>query len=308
MISVIIPLYNKEISISATIKSVLSQTFQNFEIIVVNDGSSDKSLESVSSIIDSRITIINQENKGVSTARNIGIRQSKYFYIALLDADDIWDPDFLKEMQYFIRSYPEASLYGCGYSFQNLNSEIFTPNLGLSKEYKGYLDYFDHAKYNTLFTSSSVVFRKADFIEIGEYDSHLIRGEDIDLWIRFALFKKVAFYNKPLAIYKLHAENRALNRPVSKEKCLVGNLTRYNQYELTNPIFKEFLDDWRLAHVHNFLTGKSTEVTEIKSLLYDIDLKNRSILWYILKFSPKGIQAFIYRSWIAIKSKMIKKR
>jgi glycosyltransferase involved in cell wall biosynthesis len=301
MISVIIPLYNKCNSISSTISSVLSQTFQNFEIIVVNDGSTDNGASIVSGIEDNRITIINQENNGVSSARNNGITKANSAFIALLDADDLWCPSFLDDMSKFILEYPNASLYGCGYSFQNAGSNIISTDLGLPVNFKGVIDYFENAKSNTLFTSSSVVFKKQDFIEIGGFDARLSRGEDIDLWIKFALYKQVAFYNKSLVIYKLDTENRAFNTITSKEKCLIWNLDRYKQFELSNSAFKEFLDNWRLAHVHNYLIGASTEVSEIYSILKDIDLKHRSVLWTILRYTPKMFQRSFYRIWLLIK-------
>ena len=302
MLSVVIPLYNKEKNLCGTIESVLAQTYKDFELIIVNDGSSDNSRSIVNDFKDSRILLIDQENKGVSSARNNGIKQATSVYIALIDADDVWDPNYLSEMLIFIQTYPEASLYGCRYSFQNYNSKIINTDLGLSENYKGYIDYFDYAKYNTLFTSSSVIFRKDTFLKIGKFDETLTRGEDIDLWIRFALTAKVAFYNKPLVIYKLDAENRAFNKSASKEKCLIWNLDRYKQIERSNPVFKEFLDNWRLAHVHNYLVGRSTEVTEIHSLLKNINLKNRSLIWILLKNSPKVFQPFIYRWWIKVKN------
>ena len=304
MITVVIPLYNKEVSILNTINSVLNQSFSDFELIVVDDGSVDNSLLNIKSINDQRLKVISQQNSGVSVARNNGIGQAKCNYIALLDADDLWSVSFLEEMSSLIRDFPDASLYGCGYSFQNIDLTLSTPDLGLKSNFRGYLDYFVNAKNNTLFTSSSVVVRKDDFLEIGEFDTRLSRGEDIDMWIRFALNKKTAFYNKPLAVYKLDGENRALKIPVPNDKSLLWNLDRYKQYENTNPVFKEFLDNWRLAHVHNYLTGASTEVTEIKPLLRAVDLKSYSKLWTILSLTPKPFQSVIYRIWISLRSKL----
>src|SRR5690554_7052561 len=96
MFSVVIPLYNKELSINNTIQSVLNQTFQDYEIVVVNDGSTDKSLEVVKQINDFRIRIINKLNGGVSSARNRGIEESKFDWIAFLDGDDLWMENHLE--------------------------------------------------------------------------------------------------------------------------------------------------------------------------------------------------------------------
>ena len=304
MISVVIPLYNKEVSILNTINSVLNQSFRDFELIVVNDGSVDNSLVTISSITDSRLKIISQKNSGVSVARNNGIGLAKYNYIALLDGDDLWEVSFLEDMKSFIDDFPEAALYGCGYYFQNDGSSMTTPDLGINKSYRGYVDYFYYAKNNTLFTSSSVVFRKESFLEIGGFDTNLTKGEDIDLWIRFALNHKVAFFNKPLAVYRLDGENRALNRPFIKSESLIWNLDRFKAHETTNPVFKEFLDNWRLANISNFLAGNRTDIDEIKELLSAIDLKKYSKIWTILRIMPLFAQPAVYKFWIYLKNKL----
>lgn len=97
MFSVIIPLYNKESQIKKTLESVLNQTFKDFEIVIVNDGSIDKSIEVVESFDDNRIRIINQNNSGVSQARNRGIIEANRKWIAFLDADDLWKPNKLEK-------------------------------------------------------------------------------------------------------------------------------------------------------------------------------------------------------------------
>lgn len=301
MISVIIPLYNKEKHIKDTINSVLVQTYKNFELIIVNDGSTDGSGKIVNEYNDSRIRIIDKVNEGVSAARNAGIENSIYSFISLIDADDLWKATFLEEMVSFISEFPDASLYGSGYELQYQPSLTIPANLGIPNDFKGYLDYFNKAKDNTLYTSSSVVFRKEDFHSIGGFDNTLKRGEDIDLWIKFALQKKLAFFNKPLVIYKLNSSNRASDKLTPKEYCLIWNLNRFKKYELHNQVFKSFLDNWRLAHISNYLNCTSTEVDDICPLLQDMDLKNRSIIWFILKYTPKLFQRIVYKSWIIFK-------
>ena len=114
-ISIVIPLYNKEKFIARTLESVLAQTFKNFEVLIVNDGSTDSSVEVAKKYIDDRFRIINQKNSGVSAARNKGIKLARAKYIAFLDADDTWEPNFLSEIQRLIKKYPQAGLYGTGY-------------------------------------------------------------------------------------------------------------------------------------------------------------------------------------------------
>uniref|UniRef100_A0A4W5LYG6 Glycosyltransferase 2-like domain-containing protein n=1 Tax=Hucho hucho TaxID=62062 RepID=A0A4W5LYG6_9TELE len=100
--SVIIPLYNKECFIENTLKSVLSQTFTAFEVIIINDGSTDKSEEKALQFKDSRIRYYSKENGGVSTARNFGIDKAKSVYITFIDADDYWYPTFLESIPFFL--------------------------------------------------------------------------------------------------------------------------------------------------------------------------------------------------------------
>ena len=143
MFSIVIPLYNKENSIQSTLKSILSQTYQKFEIVVVDDGSTDSSAEKVLEIFDERIRLIRKENGGVCSARNRGIKEAKYDYIALLDADDTWDENYLNEQVKMINDYPNAKMWGINYAEMS-NGELarYLPT-GLSENFRGYVeDYF----------------------------------------------------------------------------------------------------------------------------------------------------------------------
>lgn len=297
LVSVVVPLYNKEHSIALTIESILNQTYENFEVILIDDGSTDNSADVVKQYNDKRIKYYYKCNEGVSVARNYGIAIAASEYIALLDGDDIWRPAFLQEMLEFIGDTPNASLWGCGYEIQDENCDLKNwPIITMKEGYRDYVDnYFKVACKNTLFTSSSVIFRKSIFNKIGRYDENLIKGEDMDLWFRFALNGRVAYYNKPLAIYRWQAENRVMQRIVDKNKCLIWTLEKYKKYEETNYDFKYMLDNWRLAHIVNYLLNRSTEVFEITPLLKQMDLKNFGKRWTIIRYTPHFLQRFVYR-------------
>src|SRR5690606_32693386 len=115
--SVVIPLYNKETTILETLSSVLNQSFREFEVIIVNDGSTDYSLSIVQRIEDPRIRIINKKNGGVSSARNTGILESRYEYVAFIDADDLWFEHHLKTLVHLIHKYPSPDVGGYGTRF-----------------------------------------------------------------------------------------------------------------------------------------------------------------------------------------------
>lgn len=128
MISVVIPLYNKEKSIASTLQTVLNQTFTDYEIVIVNDGSTDNSVIEVEKVQDDRIRLIHQQNAGVSAARNRGIEEAKGELIAFLDADDEWKPEYLVTQYQLSLKYPECSVFACNYEFRDVEGKV-TPTI-----------------------------------------------------------------------------------------------------------------------------------------------------------------------------------
>ena len=130
--SIIIPLYNKAPYIEKALSSIVSQTFQDYELIVIDDGSKDDSASIAEKLIHnqwgdgSKAKLIRQSNSGVSTARNNGVAASHGDYICFLDADDWWEPTFLEEMAKLIQDYPDAGIYGTGYTIINERNLIRT--------------------------------------------------------------------------------------------------------------------------------------------------------------------------------------
>src|SRR5690554_3277529 len=125
MFSVVIPLYNKELSISNTIQSVLDQTFQDFEIVIINDGSTDNSVKEVEKFDDKRIRLIHQDNQGVSAARNRGIEEARNEWIAFLDADDLWMISKLHKVQNIIKDNSNVEWIIHGYNVIRGNKKSF---------------------------------------------------------------------------------------------------------------------------------------------------------------------------------------
>ncbi len=221
MFSVIIPLYNKEGSIRATLQSVRAQTFTDFELIVVDDGSTDDSFAVASKVKDERIRLIHKENGGVSSARNVGIKASQYPYVALLDGDDYWAPTFLEEQLALIEEFPEASLWGVNYAF--VKGDKCEPcRQGMGDGFRGYVKGYFSSSHNDLFCSSSVVARKDVFEKVGFFDERIASSEDLDMWYRIILHYPVVYYDKVLAYYNQNAENRVaydtdVRFPLSKD-------------------------------------------------------------------------------------------
>lgn len=204
MISIVIPLYNKENYILETVQSVLNQTYINFELLIVNDGSTDDSLSIVQSIQDNRIKIINLPNGGVCKARNTGISQAKSEWIAFLDADDWWDKNFLAEMVQTIKEYPSEKVFATG------RSRIFKQNV---KRYNNpYLPKFETtktidyikviSKYLPPINSSNSIINKNVLQKAGLFNIEQKLHEDHDLWLRICCTNQVVFINKNLSFYR----------------------------------------------------------------------------------------------------------
>ena len=213
--SVVIPLYNKGRHVTRAIKSVLNQSYEKFEIIIVDDGSTDFGVNEVKRINDSRIRLVQQSNLGVSSARNKGICAAKYEFIGFLDADDAWKPDFLETMCLLIKKYPEAGAYATAYEIINMKSERVLPRsiLDMPQDWEGIVDdYFRFALKSPLISASSVVIPRKIFDKVGLFREELKRGEDLDMWCRIALNYNIAFSNKICATYFHNADNRACNR------------------------------------------------------------------------------------------------
>lgn len=221
MISIVIPLYNKEKLIGKTIHSILNQTYQEYEIVIVNDGSTDNSFAEVEKINDSRIRIINQANAGVSAARNQGITESKGDLIALMDADDLWKPDYLETQINLFKKYPQCDVFAVNYEFQDSHNTS-TPSLIKRlpfNEMDGVLsNYFEVATYShPPITSISVMARKGVFESVGGFPLNIKSGEDLLTWARLACRYKMAFSQKVCAVYNLGEGYDFANKPPRRQ-------------------------------------------------------------------------------------------
>lgn len=191
--------------------SVFAQTFTDFEVIVVNDGSTDNGPEIVRQIQDPRIHIIDQPNAGVSVARNKGIQESRGDFIAFLDADDEWKPAFLENIESLIRDYPSAGLYTTGYKYVTQNSHEMNARFGSIKPgYVGVVaNYFASAYSDSIVTSNTAVIPRRVFDTVGFFDEGIKFGEDLLMWYKVALNYDVVIHNLVNAVYFQNAAGRS---------------------------------------------------------------------------------------------------
>lgn len=251
MISVVIPLYNKEKQIAYTLQSVFEQTFQDFEIVVVDDGSTDNSVEEVEKFDDSRIRLIHQTNAGVSAARNRGIEETRGELIAFLDADDEWMPEYLATQYGLYQKYPECSVYACNYEFRDSEGKV-TPTIIRKLPFEGedgiLSNYFEVAScsHPPLWTSAVVV-KKSAIQAIGGFPIGIKSGEDLLTWARLAVSGAIAYSKTVQAIYNLGEGYVLTNLPPRRQdkgdpvgKELVTLLDRYPDKR----VLKQYISHW----------------------------------------------------------------
>lgn len=207
MISIVIPLYNKENTIERTVKSVLAQTASDFELIVVDDGSSDRGQALVKRFEDPRIRLVTQANAGVSAARNCGVAQASSDIVAFVDADDYWDPAHLANLDGLVKRFPDASIFAAAYFVVGEDGQIRKIRLGdqnaESSEMRESNYFRDATQGDPPLCSSSVAVSKRALSQIGGFPLGIEAGEDILTWARLACTGKVVYSNNATAYYVL---------------------------------------------------------------------------------------------------------
>lgn len=297
-VSVVIPLYNKELHIKRTINSVLAQKIQDFEIIVIDDGSTDKSSQVVRDFTDPRIRLIQQENAGVSAARNKGIEEAKADLIAFLDADDEWYPSFLETVFRLREKYPEAGVYATAYLFCNSRGERKvamykkiepSPWEGLVKSYFSSVAEGEH-----LVCSSAVCIPKNILIMENGFKVGISWGEDDDMWGRIALKYPVAFSWQTGAIYHKEATNRLCNLKEMREHPFIKTAEKAVisgdvKSEIKEDL-KECVARYKIISAVNNLFGGYPTVS--KGILKSCDTKKmykQKIFWYFWSTVPYNL-------------------
>ena len=312
MFSVIIPLYNKAPYVAKAIESVLGQTYRDFEVIVIDDGSTDQSLEVAKTFENKSITIISQPNSGVSTARNNGVKIAKYPYICFLDADDWWHPTFLEEMKRLITDFPDAGIYGSGYYIVKHGQERIAP-IGVPQGFeRGIIDYCEvYAKTLCMpLTSISVVIPKHIFDEEKGFKSQLKFGEDFDLWIRIALKHKVILVNKPLAYYNqdVDVNNRgvAVHKTYSPVNHFIFNLDYLYDNEKNNHRLKILLDKLRVYILLKYRMQRAFPKeynAEIKKVDFSVQPLGVRLQYYLPVWFLKQYYGLKFLVWNIVKGK-----
>lgn len=255
LISVIIPAYNAEKTIRETIKSVIGQTFVDWELIVVNDGSQDRTLEVASQINDSRIKVFSYSNAGASASRNRGFEKSAGEYIAFLDADDLWTPDKLESQLNALQSHPEA---GVAYSWTDYIDEFGRfLNSGWHLSYSGDV-YSKLLVRNFLESGSNMLIKRGALNEAGGFDESLMGAEERDLSFRLAVKCDFISVKKIQVLYRQHINSKSIssNTIVQEHESLRIIARGFNNA----PASLQHLKKYALADMYQYLIWKTIKL------------------------------------------------
>lgn len=288
--SIIIPLYNKENFIENTLKSVLNQSFTDFEVIIVNDGSTDCSEKKVLQFKDARIHYYCKKNGGVSTARNYGIEKAKSDYITFIDADDYWYPIFLEEMFKSINRYPELKIFSAAIEVETSKKVVRSSYSIVKTGDCETVNYFSASLKQTAICTSCAVFNKNIFKKVGNFDIKIKSGQDTDMWIRIGLIYPVLFSWKILARYVYDDKSLSKNAEFNTDKII---FSKFSEQEKRNPDLKKFLDLNRFSLAIKCKISNNNKLFE--SYYKSIDLKKLGYKKRILLLFPSSILKLLIR-------------
>ncbi len=301
--SVVIPLYNKENYVLDTLQSVLNQTFQDYEVIVVNDYSTDTSWKRAKTVRDSQVRFLEHDkNKGLSASRNTGIKAAKADYVAFLDADDTWKPTFLETIDQLITSYPEASLFASKYEVVLSNGKVIVHDFPLGIKDHGLVNNFFASNLNqNFYYPSCLCVDKKVFEDVGYYNEAIRFSEDVDFNIRAHAVYRMAYSNQPLVRYTFDSENQITQKGLGDK--VIPDYDHYEKQFKGREDIKKYLDFQRYVKAKMYKLGGDT--ANYRKLAKGINLQNlnwkqrwllkspyflmRLVTWGKLKLQDLGI-------------------
>jgi glycosyltransferase involved in cell wall biosynthesis len=223
MFSVIIPIYNRFSVLQRAVESVLLQKFQEFEIILVDDGSSEDVNFILEKFIDSRLRIIRSLHMGASVARNVGIANARFEWIAFLDSDDWWVPEKLDRFRSFISQNPAFDFVYSGFSYWDDVKNVATPIIHLpTKDLKHIL-----LVNNIIYGTSIAVVKRSRLQEVNGFDISFPARQDIDLYVRLSRIIEFGFIAESLCFISFKSEKRISSNPVNR---LIGYMMFYRKH------------------------------------------------------------------------------
>ncbi len=298
LVSVVIPLYNKEKYISETIRSVLDQTYDNFQIIIVDDGSTDKSVDEVEKFDDERIRIISQENAGVSAARNRGIKEARSDFIAFLDADDEWLPNHLEEIIELKDKFPTCDVFATNYKIVDSKSNERLPvnltMLGIDGEKGVIKNYFlSGIKTAPPLCSSAIAVTKEAIENVGGFPVGVTLGEDLLTWAKLACQYKIAYSKKVTGIYNFRAAIELLSpRRAPDLSDIVGSELAALADTYENQYLRKYVALWHKMRLMTYikLNDRTNALKELMKMIEHVKWEFNNLLLLGVILMPRIIR------------------
>jgi glycosyltransferase involved in cell wall biosynthesis len=287
LVSIIIPAYNASGWIVETILSVLDQDYDNIEIIVINDGSTDDTENLVSNFGD-KVKCINKKNGGQSSARNVGINLAKGKYIAFLDSDDLWIKNKLKVQIEFLESSGLKWIYSDAIAFESKSKNVLFKFSEKSKHYEG--DILIKLFYSCFIPMPTVIIHHSVFSTVGLFNEkeEMRNREDWEMWLRIAALYPIALITMPLAFYRIH------DTSVTGSETLIqrmhGNILVINEAAIREPLRLDPIKNTVLSKIF-FSNGRAQALLGQKKMASKLLIK-------AIQLDPLWIVPYI--SWLTI--------
>jgi glycosyltransferase involved in cell wall biosynthesis len=307
-ITVLMPAYNAARYIGEAIASVLQQTFTDFELLIVNDGSTDDTQDIINSFNDERIVVINQVNRGVADALNTGLKYARAPYIARFDADDICYPYRLEKQIRFLQDNPEYILVGSEVKYILENGDFLFDFHCIAYSHEQIMD---KLYFYCPFVHPTVMYRKDAVMEAGGYPTHAHNFEDYLLWTTLAGTGKLCNLTESLIKYRLNSTSVTIDekwrgrrfRELKREIVLRGTITAAEGNELLAIIKNQDVRHIKEA-AYNALCGKKYLINNhrpekarghfVKAIrIYPLRLEN--YLLYALSYFPESFVAWLHK-------------
>lgn len=282
-VSVVIPTYNRAGYILETVDSVRKQSFKDYEIIIIDDGSKDNTREMLSDLIEEKtVRYYFQENRGESAARNRGISESDGEYIAFLDSDDLFLPDKLEKQVAYLDLNPTVGLVHCWYS--KFNDEEVDLGRRDTSQYSGWVYPDMLLIWHVLMSPSCVLARSKIFAEVGGFDIDQYWGADLDMWRRIARFFPFGVIPEVLTKVRVHEGNLSAKK--------IESLQWFEKY-----LSKAFLDDPELDKLFQNRTKAKMYTNVAHNLLGEVDpgmpSKTRDLSLQAIRYWPLTFGAYL---------------
>ncbi|HIK08598.1 MAG TPA: glycosyltransferase [Trichormus sp. M33_DOE_039] len=252
-ISVIIPVYNGEKTIGETVKSVLAQTFSLLEIIIINDGSTDSTLNIIESIDDSRLQVFSYPNAGLAASRNRGLSHANCEFISFIDADDIWTQNKLESQLKSLLSSEDTSVAYSWTDYIDENGKVVKSGRRVTNSGDVYSKLLI---YNFLENGSNPLIRREALTSVGGFDESLAAAEDWEMWLRLAAIYKFAAVSEVQILYRLSCSSMSTNltRQESASLIVIERAFSHQKAESLQSLKKR-----SIAYLYRYLTFKALE-------------------------------------------------